>query len=153
MIKKKRLFFSIFAILTLLMTAFIFSNSLLVAEASAERSGRFIPLLQKILSSVGIDADSDTLSFIIRKTAHFLEYFLLCALASGVVLSQTERESFLIFSPVYCFLVAVCDEFIMQGMTEGRSAEWRDVGIDVSGALLCLCVVLITIKLIKRNRR
>ena len=151
MTKKRKISFLVFSFLTIAFTAFIFSNSLLIAEESAARSGRFLPIIQKVLGVFGLNPSIDDVSFFVRKTAHFLEYFLLSALASGAILSLTEKKPFISLAPVYSLLVAITDEFVMQGMTEGRSAEWRDVLIDLCGALL-FAVILIIYKRIKRNR-
>ncbi len=153
MTKKRTFSIILFSVLTLSFTAFIFSNSLLVAEESAARSGRFIPFLQKLLESIGIDATPDSISFFIRKTAHFLEYFILSALVSGTVLSATDKQIFLSLAPIYSLIIAITDEFVMQAVTEGRSPEWRDVSIDTIGALLAAAVILLFLKLTKRNRR
>lgn len=154
MTKKKRVFaIVVCSFLLVFMTAFIFGNSLLVAEQSAANSGRFVPLIQKALSSIGFDAKADDVSFFIRKTAHFLEYFILGTLASLIITLSTEKRIYLTVSPLYCFLVAVVDEFVMQGMTEGRSPEWRDVLIDVCGAVLSAVLIITILKIIKRNRR
>lgn len=153
MTKKRKISVAVFATLTILMTAFIFGNSLQVGEQSAATSGRFVSILNAVLDFFGIEAETDTLSFIVRKAAHFLGYFVLGSLFSLFVLSLSNKSVSLAFSPVYCFLIAITDEFVMQGMTDGRSPEWRDVLIDVGGAVLAVIVILITIKLIKRNRQ
>lgn len=153
MTKKRKISVAVFATLTVFMTAFIFGNSLQVAEQSAATSGRFVAVLNALLDFFGIEAESDMLSFIVRKTAHFLGYFVLGTFFSLFVLSLTNKNILLASSPIYCLIVALADEFIMQEMTEGRSPEWRDVFIDLSGAVLAVSVILVTIKLIKRNRR
>jgi VanZ family protein len=153
MTKKRKISVAVFASLTIFMTAFIFGNSLQIAEQSAATSGRFVSVLNAVLDFFGIESETDTLSFIVRKTAHFLGYFVLGTFSSLFVLSLSNKNILLVSSPLYCFIIALADEFIMQAMTEGRSPEWRDVFIDIGGAVLSVVIIFVTIKLIKRNRR
>ncbi len=147
--KKKAL---IFAVLTVLATLFIFGNSLQIGEESAKQSGFFADILKKVLNFAGFDPDYDTVSLIIRKGAHFTEYFILSALAAGTIYFGTEKRAYVFFAPVYAFLTAICDEFICQALTEGRGPQWKDVMIDTSGALLAAVIIFIIIKNSKHKK-
>lgn len=74
--------------------------------------------------------------FLLKKTAHFIEYFIL-ALLIHYSLKHTTR-----FSPVSLFffsfttavLYAITDE-VHQSFIPGREPRLRDIGIDTLGAL------------------
>ena len=136
-----------FAILTLAITVFIFVNSLQNGEESAKQSDFVVKIITPILSFFGIDADIRTIGVIVRKAAHFSEYFVLCACAT-VVFRAIDLKKRLFIPPIYCLAVAFIDEFVMQMITEGRAPQFTDVLIDFSGALAGFLVVL----LVKRNK-
>jgi len=135
----------IFALLTLFVTLFIFGNSLRSGEESAEQSGFFVDILNNVLETVNIHPNYDSISFFIRKAAHFSEYFLLSALAAMGIFLATTKKQFIFISPLYSFIIAVCDEFICQAMTEGRGPQWTDVMIDTSGALIAALILFLII--------
>ena len=136
--------------LTALMIGFVFFRSSMTAEASTVESNGTIGFLTNIFKSFGLSVEiSDHL---IRKTAHFAEFFVI----GGLLMSCA--YSFDRFNPYkYSFVVlfvglftAVIDEFI-QLFFEGRSAEITDVLIDfsgvVTGALFMLLFYFIYIKI------
>lgn len=137
----------IFTVITLAITVFIFVNSLQNGEESAKQSDFFVKIITPILSFFGIDADIHTIGVIVRKAAHFTEYFVLCACAS-VVFHTKDNKKWLFIPPIYCLAVAFTDEFVMQMITEGRAPQITDVLIDFSGALVGFLVVM----LVKRNK-
>lgn len=139
----------ILALLVIALTVFIFSNSLTVGEESAEQSGKIVEFVKSVLAKMGISPNWDNLSFIVRKLAHFSEYFLLSATVTGFILSLTPKKRFIPLSPVYCFIVAVCDEFICQRITPGRGPKWTDVLIDSCGAVFAVLVFMAVYALIK----
>lgn len=140
---KKRLFTIIFAVLTLAITVFIFSNSLQVGETSAAQSDIIAEIADRMLRAVGITLEERTLTVVIRKLAHFSEYFILGASSLGFILTAFSKRRFAVFSPIYCLAVAVCDEFIMQAMTAGRAPLWTDVLIDFSGVMTAFVIICI----------
>lgn len=104
-----------------------------------------------------------SLNYIVRKTAHVLEYTILCGLAywsyrkvqtlrsaASEALSQKQKApvAFACLLPPFLFTVlyAISDEW-HQSFVPGRSAEVSDVLIDSSGALL-FCVFLLLSRLI-----
>ena len=68
--RKKWLFFG----LLILQTAFIFGNSMVSAQNSGALSGGIMLLLRKILDPSG-RLDPELLHYVIRKLAHFSEFF------------------------------------------------------------------------------
>lgn len=115
-------------------TLFIFTQSLLPGEVSSNQSGFIVDVLHPFVIKLGIIIDVDTFSFMIRKLAHFTEYFIL-----GVLLFltyqhrfQTKKRYTIIF--LQGLITASIDETI-QLFTPNRSGELRDVLIDISGVV------------------
>lgn len=82
------------------------------------------------LTSVGIPEDwvrSPGFVWMIRKSAHFIEYCIL-----GLLLNRTGMHAFLIIGFLTGF--ASLDEY-HQSFVPGRSAAITDVGIDLAGGL------------------
>ena len=140
------------AIFTVALTIFIFMNSLQMGEDSAKMSAGITQLVVDAINSIGFDMELADLHFFIRKVGHFSEYFAL-GLASSVLLNCIfDSKRFMAISPAYCLTIAICDEFIMQGITAGRHPAWTDVLIDTSGAI-CACIgVLLLVKYLKRRK-
>ena len=130
----------VFLFLTAAFTIFIFANSLTVGEESAKQSNFVLDIVLSVLSFFGIKADADLLFVLIRKLAHFSEYFVLGLLAFFALYNPSKRK-ITFFAPLYCLLVAVADEFIMQRITEGRSPQITDVLIDFAGVVFGLLIV------------
>ena len=71
--------FLFFALLSLLLTGFIFSNSLKTAGESHAQSGRVMELVRPLLVPRFIHGETEEeteekLSFVVRKAAHFVEF-------------------------------------------------------------------------------
>jgi VanZ family protein len=150
-IKRRTLIIAITSLFVCLLTAFIFSNSMQTGEESGAMSDIILELIKKPLSLIGLDISDEALGFFIRKAAHFSEYFVLGALISVDLLHIFKSRLSLAFAPIYPLVIAVCDEFIVQNATEGRSPELRDVLIDLSGAVIA--TISIYFILIYINRR
>lgn len=143
----------IFAVLAVLATLFIFSNSLKVGEESSEQSNVIVDIIESIAEKVGITFDRPALSHFIRKLAHFSEYFLLSALSATAITLWFDNRKSIVFAPIYSLIVAICDEFVFQRITDGRSPQWTDVLIDFGGALSAMTAVLIIFMIIKNKSK
>ncbi len=151
---KRKIFLVIFlAVISVAITLFIFANSMKTASESVKASNGFVDKVKEFLDSIGIHFDFDLISFLVRKAAHFLEYFVLGASTSLLVALAFKQKWFLALSPVYCFAVAMCDEFIFQSASEGRSPEWRDVGIDSCGMILAALSVFFVLYTVDKRRK
>lgn len=142
----------IFALIVLILTAFVFANSSASADESEEESDFFVAAAESLLGCFGVGTEHDALEHIVRKTAHFTEYFALGAVASMFAASfknasVKKRISFIAFAPLYCLAVALCDEFIIQNAVEGRTPEMPDAIIDFSGAVIASVTVAAVIYL------
>ena len=135
-------------------TAFIFANSLKSGDESAEASQGLTMLLTGMLERMGFSPEFSEVSLVVRKTAHFTEYFLLaCSLfGCGITFGAKKRVHFPI-TAVYCYTVAICDEFLIQAMTEGRGPSWIDTLIDLGGALAACGIISAVIQICRARRK
>ena len=134
----------LFPALTLLFILFIFSNSIRTAAESSEESGRLISWLVSVFPFL----KEKISQFLIRKTAHFCEFFVL-----GMLFGLAERLSFsdwhtegkkklFIHTGLFLMAIPVIDETI-QRFVPGRSGEARDVLIDLVGGTLGFLMILL----------
>ena len=124
--------------------AFIFSNSMAVAEVSSVSSGRVLQLLQAVLRRLGHPALAQRLTMhIVRKMAHFCEYTLegfLLMLCMRVYSRHPLRH---ITVPMLAgVLTALTDETI-QLFSQGRSSQVTDVWLDSAGVLAGILAALL----------
>ena len=128
--------------------AFIFSNSMAVAEVSSGESGRVLALLQGILRRLGHPALADRLTMhIVRKLAHFCEYTLEGFLLMLCMRVYSRHPLKHITVPMLGgVLTALTDETI-QLFSPGRSSQVTDVWLDSAGVLAGICVALVLLAL------
>lgn len=144
------------AILTLLsvgMIAFIFYNSSLNDVESTEQSDFVLEFINGLFRSLGIGVELGDL--LIRKAAHFTEYFVLGGLIGGAVYSYAlDRRGLLIFTLPVGLAVAVCDELIQTG-SAGRSCSVWDMILDFSAVLTAalLLSAIISVYLKKKEKK
>ena len=124
--------------------AFIFSNSMAVAEVSSVSSGRVLQLLQAVLRRLGHPGLAQRLTMhIVRKMAHFCEYTLegfLLMLCMRVYSRHPLRH---ITVPMLAgVLTALTDETI-QLFSQGRSSQVTDVWLDSAGVLAGILAALL----------
>lgn len=126
--------------------SFIFLMSNQTGDVSTKQSD----LVVKIFIGLGLDQKESILEFstvIVRKTAHFTEYFILGILTMNLLQcyyrGKNQRNIALLFVLTYAFL----DEF-HQYFIPGRSAAFKDIIIDTLGGL----VAILTHKVIVRFR-
>ncbi|MGI6778243.1 MAG: VanZ family protein [Acetivibrionales bacterium] len=133
---------------TIIWMGVIFWFSSQPANDSAALSGELARIFRNLLNSLFGGKIPGFLrwlffenQFFIRKAGHFMEYFILGLLVSGLIFRQNFKRKFLI-SVLICFFYAVSDE-IHQMFVPGRGPMVTDVMLDTSGAfiaaLLNLC--------------
>lgn len=118
---------------------FVFSSQ--TGEIS-NNNNRFIVDLFRL---IGINLDScfgGMINFVIRKLAHFLEYFIFYYLVYNALIEYINRRSALIFSLAIVFIYACSDE-IHQAFVPGRGPAIRDVLIDTGGGFLCMLLKIL----------
>ncbi|MBZ9684888.1 VanZ family protein [Clostridium estertheticum] len=126
---------------------FLFSSQ--PGEVSSENN-KFVIYVFKL---VGLDLNSilGTLSdFIVRKAAHFTEYFILYILLYRAI-NTKKNGDFKVFtlSLLMVFLYACSDEF-HQAFVPGRGPAFRDVLVDTCGGLTAFLTIYICVTLKKR---
>lgn len=130
----------LFPILSFLWVIVILSFSLQDGSRSSLQSGVITTTIQSLLSNIGIDIERQLLSFLIRKTAHFTEFFIL-----GVLVKQSSFD--LVNNlPVYlaCF-VPILDETV-QSFVPGRAMAISDMIIDLTGIIFGMIIYAFIVK-------
>lgn len=112
---------------------------------SAEHTSRFVrPLLEFLFPG----ASPETISFyhaIIRKSAHFAEYFvlgLLAVRAARLSTSEAVRRKTFLVSVIFVAAIAISDE-TLQSFNPSRTGAWLDVLIDLCGGLTGIVVFML----------
>lgn len=138
--------------LSIIWLGFIFYNSLQTGTVSSEMSGGISSTISELLEQLNITMEESVVSVIIRKIAHFVEYFVLGGLVTftGVTLKGDRLR---VMGYVLFALLAsgVADEYI-QTFVEGRAGMVSDVVLDFTGALTAFLIVLISCPNKKRKR-
>lgn len=112
---------------------FIFFMSHQPGNVSSNQSD----LVLKIFSFIGIELNDyfgEVATFIVRKTAHFSEYFILYLLSYNVFRYYVKNKKYSIYLILFVALYAISDEF-HQAFIPGRGPAIRDVLIDTSGGV------------------
>lgn len=139
----------------------IWGHSLLSGPISSTESGFFMDLMRRALVFLHLDRlsivsrlidDPQLFHHVVRKGAHFSEYFVL-----GLLTFNALRRSFT--SLLLCGLALVAigagvpgiDEFI-QRFTPERAGQLRDVLLDMSGFACAMVLCLLAMLLFPRRR-
>ncbi|MDO4608489.1 MAG: VanZ family protein [Clostridia bacterium] len=88
----------------------------------------------------------DITTLIVRKLAHFLEYFILGALAflTAINFDNTRSKLNALISIGFCVLYSITDE-VHQYFVPGRACRFVDVCIDASGSALAVVILAVII--------
>ncbi|MBQ2446735.1 MAG: VanZ family protein [Oscillospiraceae bacterium] len=117
--------FRFWLICSALWMCFIFFQSSLSAQVSATQSKGLLAVLNHFWPELTHD--------LLRKIAHFAEYFILGCCTLGMFFNT---KDFKVSKPLlFSLLTAVADE-TLQIYVDGRSSELLDVWIDLAGALV-----------------
>ncbi len=147
---KNKKWLSIFLILTIFWIGLIFSFSLQPADVSSEMSSglgkklleAFVPELLEELESMSGE-QLGLMHHLLRKCAHFAEYFVLGVLMMLTLLQVLLKKN-VVTGIGLSMLVAAMDETI-QRFVPGRSGQVTDVLLDTIGAsvgILAVCMVM-----------
>ena len=143
-----------FIVFTLLFAwmAVIFIMSAQPAEQSSQLSGGIVSKLIAAffgkfqgLSSQQQAEFTYMLTFVVRKTAHFLEYFILGLLAKFAIRTLSNVKYKPLFTFAFCVLYAISDE-LHQYFVPGRACRILDVCIDSLGSAVAIILVFIICK-------
>ncbi len=116
--------------ITIFVMVFIFVQSALPGKVSGAESNLIVRWIVSWMN-----ADAETLSFAVRKIAHFTEYMILggCLMLDVRDLAEKKSGANLLFIAwIIGALYAATDEFHQRFVSQ-RSGEFRDVCIDASG--------------------
>lgn len=142
--------YHVYLIITVLITIFIFSNSMKTANVSSQMSGGIVAFVCKLFN-IGQEHHGFVVH-IVRKLAHMTEFF-----AQGFSLTMffyAQKKKPLEFFVLVLFtglLTACTDEFI-QLFFDGRSGEITDVWIDFGGTSIALILCIIFNKFSKKGK-
>lgn len=118
----------------------IWGHSLIPADASSAESAFFVPIIKPLLTRLGI-WDMHLATHIIRKTAHFSEYAILCMIAIGTARSWRRQERAIVRNCVFAIWVVIpCIDETIQLFVPGRAGRITDVCIDMAGGLLGMVI-------------
>ena len=134
--KKLQKFLAWLALLVWMGVIFYFSHQ--SGDTSMQLSDGILDSFKSLFQNF---LDYHTLSYIVRKIAHFTEYFILGLLIYHLVkqyrvISKTE----IIWMILFCVIYAMSDEF-HQVFIGGRSPKFFDVIIDSLGSSLSILIL------------
>ncbi len=151
MTKKERISLVILVAAVLLMTLFVFSNSMKSREDSGADSSAIVKIVEPVFDAIFGEGHGINVHFLVRKAGHLTEFCILGILVLNLARFFEKRYKPRLFGYClfYVLLVAVLDEFVQ--IYSGRGSAVSDVLIDLSGALIGfgLTLAFCTIK----NRR
>ena len=125
-------------LLVVLWMLFIFIMSSFNSTESSNQSGFIVNIISDIFNI----SNTDTLSLIIRKIAHFTEYFILGLFTQNMIYNYNKKTY---ISIIICILYAISDE-LHQLISPGRSCQIIDILIDNSGSILGIYLLHIFLK-------
>jgi len=139
-------------LLPISISLFAFGNSLMTGSVSANVSSQFMTILGTFFQWL-LNTDKNTAHLLIRKCAHFTEYFFLGATFQFAYLKNkaeyNTRQSSYLF--IILFLIPIIDESI-QYFVPGRVASFVDIIIDSSGIICGVLIIYFINHLIQKKR-
>ena len=120
-------------ILVIIWMTFIFIMSNFDANESSNQSNYIVNIMSNIFNIT----NSDMLTFIIRKLAHFTEYLILGILVYNFIKNYDKKNY---ISIIICMIYAISDE-VHQIYVPGRSFQIRDIIIDTLGAIIGILII------------
>ena len=147
MTANKKIILSLLLVCLIVCTLFIWSNSLKNGEKSMAQSGQVTTALKPVLNAARVPvAARDRL---VRKAAHFLEFFLLGVLWT-LNLKLWKFPCPGAFGLLFSAVTAACDEGMQ--LLSDRSSRASDVLLDSSGAAAGILLLLASAAIVRRCR-
>jgi len=122
----------VFSLASIGVICWIFSNSLADGEKSTQQSGQVKEVVDTVLTAVS-GKPVDVPMLVIRKLAHFTEYFIMGICLYLAFYFFRVRKIFVIIPCVIAVIVPIIDENI-QLTSDGRTFAVTDMLIDMGGA-------------------
>ncbi len=119
-------------------------------EESSALSGVIVDFVIKLLKLKYDASTVGTVTFIVRKLAHFTIFAILGASLYSFTRSLLLRRPYL--STLIVGLVAATLNELQQLTSAGRTASPRDVAIDFAGVVVGSAVAIGIVKLIRKNK-
>ena len=118
----------------------IFSLSNKNGEASGDMSSKLIKNVVVIFTNIEEDSKEmqdivNKYSFLVRKSAHFFEYFVLAILTVNMFSSFGIRRNICFYASIFCIIYAITDE-VHQLFIDSRSGQISDVILDSSASII-----------------
>ena len=132
--RQNRIIISFILIAIWMLAIFLMSSE--VAGTSSARSDEIVRTIQ----SIGVNAPTDLLTFLVRKAAHISAYFVLGILLFNLLKEYNLGVKKMIFISIAIAMLYACTDEIHQTFVPGRSGEVRDVLIDTAGAAAGVCI-------------
>lgn len=132
-------------LLVIIWMILIFTMSSFSSTESNNQSNFIIDIIANIFNINNID----NLNLIIRKLAHFTEYFILGVLVYNMTYNYNKKTFIAI---IICVLYAISDEF-HQMIVPGRSCQLLDITIDSSGSITGIYIIKTFINNLKKTRK
>ncbi|MDP3443957.1 MAG: VanZ family protein [Ignavibacteria bacterium] len=129
----------------ILLIMWMIAMFMLSSEPSVVSSGRSDLIVGAISGSLHLTLSQEIMTFMVRKSAHTIAYFVLGILIFNIVKDFKFNRDMLAMSVSItgAFLYAVSDE-LHQLFVQGRSCELRDIMIDTVAATIGVCVLCLT---------
>lgn len=126
---------------------FLFSHQPHSGQATHSLIEQFLPMITNT-TIINI------INFIIRKSAHLTEYFILAILTISLLKDyHLTNKKIMIITLVFCFIYALTDEY-HQTFIAGRTGQFKDSLIDTIGAITAIVTYnLITYYNTKKNKK
>lgn len=142
-------------LLVLMWMAVIFLLSAQDGTSSGDLSHAFTDWLLSFLRAMLPNSIFESIDwhFLMRKSAHFLAYFILSLLIfNATQLSSFSKKNAILFTLIISILYAISDE-IHQMFVPGRGPAVKDVLIDSSGAILGIVIYLLLSKMFRKRTK
>ena len=154
--KKRSVFFWVLTVLSLVWTAFIFSNSLKNADDSLIQSGCIVDFV--IDSILCVPDDKLTVDFaafvtnFVRKLAHFFEFFVLGTLLLLYRNLWKTNATLHLYRTLFFGMAAALFDETLQLTSPGRGSLVADVWLDFSAVVVSATVYSLISCLIKYKK-
>ena len=150
MSNKKQVITIVLILIMIATDAFIWSNSFAAGIVSNAQSDSIMNIIKPVVDPQN-KVPVNIFSFLIRKTAHFTEFFLL---GIEIMLVRITAKKPMIFTMLFIMLsAAVIDESIQ--IFSGRTDSVKDILLDFAGAVCGMAAVFIIyfiVSYIKKKR-
>ena len=140
--------YRILLVLAWMLVIFLFSAT------PGDESSKQNQLVIEILTALGINIEGtfgELASFVVRKSAHMSEYFILCVLIYNAFKDKLKGVKTYLCPLALSFLYACTDEF-HQYFVPGRAEAFKDVMIDTTGAAIFILGLFIVNGIKKKIR-